>query len=479
MEQIQVPFHAADTDTDATGGSHQRRGAPSWGQREVWGVGGQLGRHVTLGGLTALPCGTTVESVAESFAGLMARHPTLRTLFRVDEAGRLREQLIPASGEIPITLIDADEPEQAAFDTAVAFDQARFDCGTEWPIRMAVVRHRGAPTHMVAVYNHIALDARGLDAMLATLVNRAAPPTPPSPSPLSPSTSPTPSALPPLAQAHWQQSVAGQRQSNRALRYWSRALRQAPSRQFRDQRADRDAPYVKLVLESEAAGLAVQAISERTRQSSGHILLAAYATAVAHLSGSPNVAARVVVDNRFRPGLSDSVSTVSQMGLWVIDVSATTFDTMLARALTASLDAYMNAYYDPEGRQLLLDSVERERGQPIVLDCCYNDRRRAGSTGTASSNKHTDLHSALERSVLRWEPWTAPTKPAGETFYVHVDDAPTGSALVFTVCGDTAYLAAAQIEQCARMIEDTLVRAALDVGTPLPALRRAAVPQGS
>jgi hypothetical protein len=322
---------------------------------------------------------------------------------------------------------------------------------------------------MAAVYNHIALDARGLDAMLADLVDRNAPP-----DGLAP-----PAPLQPLEQALWQLSTAGRRQSSRALRHWERVLREAPARHFRNQRADDDAPYLKLVLESEAARLAVNAISERTRQSSGHILLAAYAVAAAHLAGSPIVALRVVVDNRFRPGLSDSVSTVSQMGLWSIDASAATFDTVLARALTASLDTYMNAYYDPEDRQGLIDSIERERGQAIVLDCCYNDRRRsaqdlkpgAPEASEASALDGTALREALERSALRWDPWTAPTKPYGETLYLHVDDASSGPALVFTVCGDATYLAPAQVEECARMIEDVLVKAALDRGAFLPAPR--------
>lgn len=470
MDQILVPFQAAD----------EGRGEPSWGQRELWGVGPHKGRHVTFGGVTALPRGTTVEAVADSVSGLMVRHPTLRTLFNVDESRRLSEQVVVSSGEIPLALVDAEQPEQAAFDTAIAFDQAKFDCAQEWPMRIAVIRHRGAPAHVTAVYNHIALDARGLDVMLANMIERNAA------QDGFASTEP----LQPLEQASWQLSPAGRRQSSRALRYWGRVLREAPARQFRNQRADDGAPYLKLMLESEAARLAVQSVSERTRQSSGHILLAAYAVAVAHLSGSGSVTLRVVVDNRFRPGLSDSVSTVSQMGLWAIDALAATFDTVLARALTASLDTYMNAYYDPEDRQSLLDSVENERGEQIVLDCCYNDRRRsaqdlkpatdtgaepaAGVNGRTSADRartatRTDLRAALERSVLRWEPWTAPTKPVGETLYMHIDDAAAGPELLLSICGDNSYLDATQIEECAHTIEDVLVQAALDPGASLPA----------
>jgi hypothetical protein len=153
----------------------------------------------------------------------------------------------------------------------------------------------------------------------------------------------------------------------------------------------------------------------------------------------------------------------------------------------------MNAYYDPEDRQSLIDSIERERGEQIVLDCCYNDRRRStqdlqpaaeieaagagvgvnghASADTARTDTRTALRAALDRSMLSWEPWTAPVKPVGETLYLHIDDTPTGTGLAFTICGDSSYLAPEQLEQCAHMIEDVLVRAALDLGSALPAPR--------
>ncbi len=452
VEQILVPFRAAD----------QGRGAPSWGQRELWGVGGQEGRHITLGGVTALPPGTSVEAVIDVLSVLMARHATLRTRFHVAEGLRLRDQVLSSAGQVPLTVIDTDRPEEAACDAAIGFDRAKFDFGEEWPLRMAVIRHRGALTHMVAVYNHIALDARGLDAMLAGVAGGNG-----SSGTATPAARTTPPALEPLEQAAWQQSAAGRRQSTRALKHWGRILREAPTRHFRNQRTDVGAPYVRLVLESQAARLAARAICERTRQSAGYVLLAAYAVAVSRFSGSSVVALRVVVDNRFRPGLATSISSVSQMGLWSIDASAPTFDAVLARALTASLETYKNAYYDPVDRQSLIDSAGRERGEAIILDCCYNDRRREGSGPAQPASLVTPaaLRELADRSVLRWEPWTALTVPEGETLYLHIDDTPDGRGLSFTVCADTAYLAPGEVEECARMIEDVLVQAA--VGDPL------------
>jgi hypothetical protein len=447
MEQILVPFEAADAGC----------GEPSWGQRDMSGVGGQEGRHITMGGATALPPGTSVEAVVDGIRFLMVRHPSLRTRFRIDSARRLCEQVVYPRGELVMAVIDAQDPGQTAADTAIAFDQSRFDFAEEWPLRLAVIRHGAVPTHAVVIYNHIAVDAGGLDVLLADLAEQSAHPadirTPPA-------------GLQPLEQALWQASPAGKRQSVRALKHWGRVLREAPASQFPNRRAE------------SGADLAVRAIAARTRQGSGHILLAAYAIAVARVSGTGRVVLRVVVGNRFRPGLEGSVSAVSQAGLWSIDASDATFDAVVARTLAASLDTYKNAYYDPEERHNMISAIERERGRRIVLDCCYNDRRRgaripeSGDPATIGATR-AEFRAALDRSRLHWEPWTVPTIPEEETLYLHVDDVPGG--LVFTLCGDTAYVAPTEFEMSAHMIEDVLVRAALDPDTALGVPR----PRGS
>jgi len=271
----------------------------------------------------------------------------------------------------------------------------------------------------------------------------------------------------PLQQAAWQASAAGRRQTTRALRHWERVLRAVPARRFPRQRAEHGAAYLKLVLRSPAAGLAAAAVARRTKQSTGHILLAAFAIAVERVTRVNPTVLRVVVDNRFRPGLSDSVSAVSQFGLCAIDVCDADFDTVLSRALSASLDTYMNAYYHPVERQSLIEALERDRGETIALDCCYNDRRR-GTQGSPDGGGEPDpaaLREAVGAGVMRWEPWSAPTVPVGESLYVHVDDEP--GLLLFTLCGDSAYLAAEDFELCARTIEEVLVAAALGSRFPL------------
>jgi hypothetical protein len=462
---------------------------PTWGQRELWGVGGQEGRAIAMGGVTPLPPGMTVDDTADVLRYIMGRHQTLRTRFRLDPRGRLHQQVLYGSGDIALEVYDAEhdtvdgngdgpgpgpgaDPEALAHRVTVAYERAEFDCVHDWPVRMAVIRRRGTPTHAVAVYNHLAIDAYGLDALLADLADR---------DPVTGLAGRPVAAAQPLDQARWQASPAGRRQSDLALRHWERLLRTVPTRRFADRPGGPDpdsrdgSQYRQVVLNSPAADLAARIIAVRTGLDTASVLLAAFAIAVARLTGVNPTAAQVVVGNRFRPGLATSVSTVNQMGLCAIDTTAATtpattaataratagaaFDEVAARAWRASLHAYKNAYYDPVGRHELITAVGRDRGEPVTVDCFYNDRRRRrgrpGDDGPPPSAE--DLRAALDRGRLTWQPWEFGT-PVGETLYLHIDDSP--GSIDFTLCGDADHVEPAALESCVRGLEEILVDAA-------------------
>ena len=57
-----------------------------------------------------------------------------------------------------------DDPAAVAEDLATRWRAHRFDDAAEWPLRMGVVRHGGAVTHVVALMCHIAADLGGVAA---------------------------------------------------------------------------------------------------------------------------------------------------------------------------------------------------------------------------------------------------------------------------------------------------------------------------
>ena len=87
----------------------------SWGQHEIWQVMADKGDSLPIGGVRALPPGQTVADVAAGLGFVMARHQSLRTRLRLVSGG-LPRQVVHASGEIALEVVDAGggDPAEAA-----------------------------------------------------------------------------------------------------------------------------------------------------------------------------------------------------------------------------------------------------------------------------------------------------------------------------------------------------------------------------
>ena len=458
MKRVLIPF----------AGEGAGVGELSWGQQEIWRAIQRYGDSLSLGGVTALPEGTSVDEVAATFGFLIGRHQSLRTRLAVDEHGHAR-QVVADRGELELEIIDAgpnalDAPtaldgtaDPAAFaESALARLLAtNFDYEREWPVRVAVVRHRGAATHMVAVYCHYAIDQSGIEALVADLANRD-PDTGLAACPVT--------ASPPLEQARQQNTAEGRRQSESALRYWERTLRSVPAHRFRDASARDAGQYADAHFTSSAVRAALTLINTRSRTGTAAVLLAAYAVALARVTGRNPSVARVVVGNRFRPVLAGSVSTVNHPGLCVVDVAGVGFDEVVARAARGSMNAYKNAYYDPVGRDELVAALGRERGERIDLSCFFNDRRGPDPAAAPADAELSPqrIRASTRHSVLQWLP--KPEAQSSERLFVHVEDA--GDAVLFRARAEINHLPEAEIEALLRGVEAVLIEAAADPDAP-------------
>jgi hypothetical protein len=121
----------------------------SWGQKEIWSVMAATDSSLPMGGVRALSPGQTVAGAADRLRFIMGRHQSLRTRLRFGPAGQI-EQVVHASGEIELEVADAgdSDPGEVAAAVAARYKARKFDLEGEWPIRMAVVTHRGAATHI-------------------------------------------------------------------------------------------------------------------------------------------------------------------------------------------------------------------------------------------------------------------------------------------------------------------------------------------
>jgi len=454
-------------------------GELSWGQQEIWQAIQRYGDSLSVGGVTPLPEGTSVQDVAATFGFLVGRHQSLRTRLAIDQDGHTL-QVVADRGELELEVVDADpagpgDPSDAAGPSGAAdpsdtVDPAalaesvfarllatNFDYENEWPVRLAVIQQGGAATHMVAVYCHYAIDQSGIEALIGDLANR---------DPETGLATRRVTAAPPLEQARQQNTAEGRRQSETALRYWERTLRSVPAHRFRDANARDAGQYAEANFTSTAVPAALTLINTRSRTGTAAILLAAYAVALARVTGRNPSVARVVVGNRFRPALADSVSTVNHPGLCVVDVAGAGFAEVVARAARGSMNAYKNAYYNPAARDELVAALGRERGEQIDLSCFFNDRRGpdpAFTVPTESDLTAQQINALARHSVLRWLP--KPEAKTSERLFVHVEDA-AGDAVLFRARAETNHLPESEIEALLRGVESVLLEAAADPDAP-------------
>jgi hypothetical protein len=417
----------------------------------------RTGRTLNIGGTTPLPPGTPIDEVVEILRFTVGRHQSLRTRYRTTPDGTV-QQVVSDSGEIPVEIVDvADgaDPDEVAEALRARYENTPFEYAEEWPVRTGVVCRDGVPTHAVVMYCHLAVDGGGIEAMLRDLANldRATgrvlgPPAP---------------AVQPLELAAHQASPSGRRQSEHALRHWERQLRSIPARTLGGSGDRRTPRFWCLHFRSPAMRQALYAVATRHHLQTGHLLLATHAIALARVTGSPVSVAQVLVNNRFRPGLADSVSQLTQVGLCAIEVADSTFDEVAVRAYRSAMSAYKNGYYSTVDHQALIARVNQERGEDVDIWCFVNDLR--GQFGEAKVEPSGDgagitpdaLRAALALSEFEWG---AKQDQYDGTLYLHIHE--TRTWIGAEIWADTHRLSPADIQAYARGLEAVLVEAALD-----------------
>ncbi|WP_018681774.1 condensation domain-containing protein [Actinokineospora enzanensis] len=429
-------------------------GELTWGQRTVWRVVVKTGRSETMGGVVPLPAGSTVDDSVAVLRYVMGRHQSLRTRLSFDGADGGPRQRVSESGQIALEVVDAgiDDPAEVAEQVRRRYADTDFDYEHEWPVRMAVVVAGAdrAATHSVAVYNHLAIDAHGMEAMIAdlsTMDHKTGGPTMPL------------DCTQPLELAEQQRKPNVLRNSEAALRYWERVLRAVAPRRVDGESDDRREPrWGTLSLESPAALLATQAIAARLGTDTSPVLLAGYASALARTVGNNPVVLQIAVNNRFRQSLLGSVSTMAQTCPLMVDLAEVPFDEAVHRARQATMVTYKYAYYDPERRAAMVEAVAADLGGPVEMDTYFNDRRPPGREERfLVAPEPEEILAARERTTHEWVSWTDVDNPL---LYLDVDEEP--AAVRFSLTADTHRVAPADALGLLTEVETVLVAAALD-----------------
>jgi Condensation domain len=442
--EIVVPFEGEGEGSDRL----------TWGQVAFWHCMRDSGQSATMGGVAPMPEGSTVENVIDMLRYLLGRHQSLRTRLWFGPDGEIR-QVCSASGEVSLRIAEVEEadPAEVAEQLCREFAQRNFDYRNEWPVRMAAVTKHGQVTHVVAMYLHLALDAGGLEAMLADLFSRD----PVTGEPAGPIT-----AVTPLEQASLQRRPAARRQSASALAHLEQVMRSVTPKWFAAPRRGGEPHFDQIRYSSPAIALAVARIAAEQNANSSSALLATFAVGLARFTGDNPIVAMLMVSNRFRPRFADSVSSLVQISPYLIDVAEINLGEAVARARTSLLHTYKSAYYDHSEQELVIDRVSRELGHDFDFCCLYNDRRKDEPLPVGWTP-------ATDQQILDALPasgWAREYQAdmSDRKLFVSVDDPPGAVELVLSA--DSRYFGLPEIIGLVQAIEAAAVEAALTPQAP-------------
>jgi hypothetical protein len=432
----------------------------TWGQKAILRDMQDSGDQFSMGGWMELPPDCTVRDAAALLSGLMGRHAALRMRLGSDSAGRPCQE-VAGSGQIGLDILTIPDEDNAARFAAELMDTwpaQRFDFRRDWPLRMAVIRQRGACLHLAWALSHLVADGGAHVLLLRDLsagetTGRAAG---------------EDRRLQILDVAASEQTPRLRHLSGRAMQYWESQLRSIPAHTFGepDQRGDHEEPrYAQARFSSAAAHLAMRAIAERTGTDASRVTLAVIATAIGRATGTHPLTIKVMVNNRFRPGLAEVIAPIAQNSAVTIDVTDTCVDEAVARARGAMMTAGMRAYYDPDDLREVTAKLDAERGYPARVTCRVNDQRAmtmgAGEEAYPGEVTPEQVRQSLAETTLTW---LGPRDHMHEQVHILVEPRP--GVVSLHLMWDTWSLSDGQVEAIARGVEEVAVEAAFDPAAP-------------
>ncbi|MFB6655265.1 condensation domain-containing protein [Streptomyces microflavus] len=457
-----------ETVTVEFGGDRDGRAPLTWGQRAIWHAIRRTApndHYFNIGRVLPLADRGRPATVAEAvraLGGLMGRHEALRTRLELpvdgqdaDAGGRTDAgQRLAATGRLPVTLAHAQDPADAERTAHALLDRlsaTRFAYTSEWPVRAALVAVGDRVTHAVLVLCHLAADGHGAEVLvrdLRLLVRRGSAGRPP--------------AATPLDLAREQHGDAGRRRGAAALAHWEAGYRAAPATMFPEPVAAPLTPrFWTGRIVSPALARAVAAVATAHRVSGSTVLLTAAAVLVAAGQGHRTAAVMPIVGNRTAAGHRDLVTTLSQDGLFVLDLAAAgtpepSFTDLLPAAYRSALRSYRAAVYDPVEWDALGERLRTERGAEVHPYCCFNDMRlveRPAPPGPAPTA--AELVELAGRTVFGFP---ATQERVACRYCLHITE--EGDALAVSLTADRAYLPPETIRSHLYGIEELVVTSA-------------------
>lgn len=249
------------------------------------------------------------------------------------------------------------------------------------------------------------------------------------------------------------------RHEETVLNYWRDRLSRMPQCLYPVPRGAAGDGSVAVEMTSAAAGMALRAVTARTRTSRASVVLAAIGAVLSHRTGSRELVLPTLSANRFEPYLRQHVGSLAQLALITLTIGDTTLDRLVRQAWAAVVDASRHGRYDVDRQRAVAGRIEHERG--IVFDCepLFNnlviESGPAAGRATAPAPAPGELDAARRATQLRRQPM-----PVGTTLIRFDLYGTDGQLRLGCWSSDTCRISADETEALLLAVENLLITAA-------------------
>ncbi|MFC7387109.1 condensation domain-containing protein [Sphaerisporangium rhizosphaerae] len=363
-------------------GLRSGRRPATWAQKQMWvylrWMEPEASRHNITMTEDVVHAETSLAGVLTVITTVMRRHESLRTRYRLDDAGRLLQCLSPQE-TVTVSACEAGGVATSmGSDDSVLLEElhaAPFDMAKDLLIRWMVITRDGAPVRIAFTAAHIAMDGtaamilrRELGSLLGSQDTAVAERSLGAP------------GRQPFERAEFECSVSGRKRSGRAARQWRGILEGMPRTLMSVDHSPEavDPRFIAGHLRSRALGPALRVLARRLSTSTTNVALAATAYVLARAGGVTRCAVALVYSNRAVPEDERSVATLVQNVCAVIDTSRPNFGELVDASRRAALQGYLSGPYDPVLIDRTRDEIAWRRGIEPDLSTFFNDIRSLG-----------------------------------------------------------------------------------------------------
>ncbi|WP_031522237.1 condensation domain-containing protein [Streptomyces sp. NRRL F-5123] len=426
----------------------------TWGQRTIWEPISWYApddHYFNIALPLALRHPVPPGDFAEVVRALLERHESLRTVYRLDAGGGLRQRL-GGAGTLTVRLVEADAAEELArvLEREAAADKAvRFDLlGDGLPVRVTAVLVAGQVAGAVVTVAHIAADGTGAQVVLDDLrrllaQRRRRPGVLPPPVP----------GRQPREQAEYEAGPQATARSAAAVALWSRRLTGIPASLWpEDAGPGEDVRWWEGELGCERLDLASRLAAVGTGTSPSAVVLAALGQELAERTGFDAVPLKVILGNRVNEEQRTAVGAFAQNGLVVLGGSGE-FGELARKAWRAQLQTSRHGHYDPGALAEAVTAEEKRRGAALDLNALFNDHRETEHGAAAPDPSQL---AAAQPGEFRWR-----SRWARQDCRFFFGLGQQAGRTCATLLVDTRSVPAAEVEPLLRAVEERVVAAAL------------------